>query len=306
MRDRLLDRYQPLERVLSVDDFNEGFCGWQTLFPDYDGWEDYPGKHPDIDSLARSVELTLAGGQRVDRRLPLGLRAAPMLSSLTSWDIGSQGSWNGHYALKIPTLACAGDKGVVVKRLTSPWRGRFRIETWFCFKAEHPDFRLGQTAIRSVMLCCDVMDAEGQTAAGSARWWPAMRYWNAEEGRLIGRWQIQTRGSGGVFDGPWTDLEDGAQRLAFNRSPTKYQWHYLRLTFDLGSHTYVDFHCSGRDFAVAGLRHEPEPPLPGYRGSTDRCWGLVAVCFAVETGEDRRSFLFLDSVVVSADQGAAA
>jgi hypothetical protein len=297
MRDRLLDRYNPLPRILCVDDFSEGFCGWQTLFPDYDGWEDYEDRVPGIDSLARSVHLTQEGGQRVDRKLPLGIRAVPMLTSLTSWDIGTQGSWNGAYALKIPTLPRAGEKGTAVKRLTSPWRGQVRIETWFSYKAEHPDFRLGDQAIKSVMLCCDVMDSETQASPGSARWWPAVRYLNTD-----GRWQFQTRGSGGVFDGPWTDVPEGEQKLAFNRSPTKYQWHYLRLTFDLVTHEYVDFHCYGRDFSVRGHRHEPEPPLPGYRASTDRCQGLIAVCLAVEAAEDRRCFLLLDSVVVSATE----
>jgi hypothetical protein len=305
MRDRLLDRYQPLPRVLCVDDFSDGFCGWQTLFPDYDGWDDYPGKHPSLDSLRRSVELTLAGGQRVDRKLPLGIRAVPMLTSLTSWDIGKQGSWNGNYALKIPTLARAGEKGTAVKRLTSPWRGQVRIELWFSYKAEHPDFRLGDTAIRSFMFCFDVMDLPDQASPGPPRWWPAVRYLNAENGSLIGKWQIQTKGSGGVFDGPWTDIVNGQQELAFNRSPTKYQWHYLRLTFDLATHRYIDFHCYGRDFDVADLTHVPDPPLPGYRASTDRCTGLIAACLGIEAAEDRRCFLLLDSVVISASEESA-
>lgn len=304
MRDCLLDRYQPLAHILSLDDFNDGFCGWQTLFPDYDGWDDYPGRHPELDSLSRSVDLTHAGGQRVDRKLPLGVRAVPMLSSLTSWDIGTQGSWNGNYVLKIPTLPRTGEKGTAVKRLTSPWRGRVRIETWFSFKAEHLDFRLGDAAIRSFMICGDVMDHDFQRSPGSARWWPSVRYRNVENGEFTGRWQLQTHGSGGVFDGPWTDVPDGAQKLAFNRSPTKYQWHYLRLTYDLLHHSYVDFHCYGREFDVKGLRHEPDPPLPGYRASTDRCAGLMAFCLGIEAEQDRRCFLLIDSIVISADEGS--
>ena len=303
MRERILDRYQPLPHILSLDDFNDGFCGWQTLFPDYDGWVDYPGKHPDLDSLSSSIELTHAGGQRVDRRLPLGVRAVPMLTSMTSWDIGTQGSWNGNYALKIPALPRTGDKGIAVKRLTSPWRGRVRFETWFSYKAGHEDFHLGDTAIASILFCTDVMDHDFQHSQGSARWWPSVRYLNYEQNSLVGRWQIQTSGAVGVFDGPWTDIPDGAQALAFNRSPTKYQWHYLRLTYDLRSHSYVDFHCYGREFNVKGLRHEPDPPLPGYRASTDRCAGLIAVCMGVEAAQDRRCFLLIDSVVISADEG---
>mgnify|MGYP005847510531 CR=1 FL=1 len=76
--------------------------------------------------------------------------------------------------------------------------------------------------------------------------------------------------------------------------------HLLRLTYDLSTHEYEEFHCCGRDFDVAGLRHVPDPPLPGYRASTNRCAGLNAVCLGVEAAEDRRCFLLVDSVVLSA------
>ena len=53
-------------------------------------------------------------GQRIDRKFPLGPRGVPMLSSLTSWDVGTAGSWDGGYALKIPTIAQARNKGLIV------------------------------------------------------------------------------------------------------------------------------------------------------------------------------------------------
>lgn len=86
----------------------------------------------------------------------------------------------------------------------------------------------------------------------------------------------------------------------FNRSPTKYQWHYLRLTLDLARHEYVDFHCAGQEFDVAGRKHIQDPPLVGWRSSTDKCPGLVGCQFVIQTNSDERCFLYLDSVVASA------
>jgi len=303
--DPMLSRYDPLERILLVDEFDHGMNGWQTLFPDYDGCEDYPERYPPVEPLDQLLERSREDASlRVDRRIPIGRRAVPMLSSLTSWDLGSQGSWSGSYALKIPTLARTGDKGLAVKRLTWPYPSKFRIETYFCYKADSSDFRLGEREMRSFFLAFDVMDPHHGLPEGAkpSRWWPGVRYHNAQDGELIQRWQAMLSGSEGVIDGPWDYLLDGQQDLGFNRSPTKYQWHYLRLTFDLGKHEYVDFHCYGKEFDVAGKQHDMTPPLSGFRASTDKCPGLVAILFGAEADRDKRCFLYLDSVVVSVSE----
>jgi hypothetical protein len=301
LSDPLLGRYNPLERILVVDDFDSGMHGWQALFPDYDGWDDYPERYEPVPTVPDIVAMSSGDpALRIDRRILLGKRGVPMLSTLTSWDIGSQGTWDGTYALKIPTLPLAGNKGLAVKRLTLPERGKLRVETYFTYKAEPSDFRIGEHDIRSFFLAFDVMDPHHIRERGEepVRWWPAVRYFNDPAG---GRWQMMLHGSGGVMDGPWDDLPDGRQDLGFNRSPTKYQWHYLRLTFDLTSHCYVDFHCYGKEFEVAGKQHVFDPPLTGFRASTERCPGLVATIFGIEAEQDKRCFLYLDSVVVSAE-----
>lgn len=305
--DHLLSRYDPLDRLLAVNDFNAGIHGWQTLFPDYDGWEDYPGRYEHVEPLKTILDKSrVDAGMRVDRRIPTGKRGVPMLSTLSTWDIGTQGTWNGCYALKIPTIARAGDKGLAVKRLTWPNGGLVRIETYFTYKAEPSDFRLGETDIRSFIVAFDAMDPHHIKREGKnpLRWWPAVRYHNAQDGALIQRWQMMLHGSGGVLDGPWDDLPDGRQDLGFNRSPTKYQWHYLRLTFDVDRHEYVDFHCYGQEFDVAGKQHIMDPPLVGWRSSTDKCPALLALVFGIEADTDKRCFLYLDSVVVSASESA--
>jgi len=304
--DPLLGRYTPLPRVLCVDRFSEGMHAWQAYFPDYDGAAAYEGRHPHLESLDGMLGTTLGGvPQRIDRKFPIGPRAVPMLSSLTSWDVGTAGSWDGAYALKLPTLAQARTKALMVKRMGSPWRGKFRIETYFTYKAEPSDFRLGERDVHSFFIAFDVMDSHDVRAQGREpiRWWPSIRYLNCENGELVRKWQANFHGSEGVLNGPWADIPGGQQDLGFNRSPTKYQWHYLRFTFDLENHTYVDFNCAGKEFDVAGRKHEMEPPLVGYRGSTDLCSGLVNAGIGIETNSDKRCFLYLNSVVFSASEG---
>lgn len=304
--DRLLSRYNPLERILCADDFDTGFHGWQTYYPDYDGWEDYPERNPELDPVLSSLGQSQQDANlRVDRRIPTGPRGIVMRSTLTSWDVGTYGTLDGTYALKIPTIAQAGNKGLALKRMTCPFNRKFRVETYFTYKAEPSDFHLGETDIRSFMLCHDVMDLHHikQQGTDPLRWWPSVRYHNAEEGALVQQWQGNFQGGKGVLDGPWEDLKDGHQELGFNRSPTKYQWHYLRFTFDLATHEYVDFYCFGQEFDVAGRKHIPTPPLVGHRASTDKCAGLVNVAFAIESNSNKRCFLYLDSVVISASEG---
>jgi len=302
--DPRFSRYNPLERILHFDDFNTGLHGWQGYFPDYDGWEDYSGRYQPVDSVMQAVEKGRHDpAMRVDRKLPFGPRAVPMLSSLTSWDVGSAGGLTGTYALKVPTLPLAGSKVFAQKRLGSPWRGKFRVETWFCFKADASDFQLGETDIRALYLTFDVMDLHHVQAPGQPprRWWPALRYHNAEAGQLVRRWQANI-GSEGVKDGPWEYLADGNQDLGFNRAATKYQWNYLRFTFDLARYEYVDFHCHGKEFDVRGRRHDPDPPLRGWRAGTDKCPGLVGTGFGIEAALNKRCYLYLDGVVVSASE----
>ncbi len=302
--DPRLSRFTPLERILHWDDFNTGQHGWQAYFPDYDGWDDYPGRYAPVDPVSGLVEQARRDpGIRIDRQLPLGPRGVPMLSSLTSWDVGSANALTGTYALKVPTLARTGSRAFAQKRLGSPWRGKFRVETWFCYKADPADFRLGDTDVRALYLTFDVMDLYHVRDEGAEprRWWPALRYLNADDGRLVGRWQANA-GATGVKDGVWEDLPDGRQDLGFNRAATKYQWNYLRFTFDLVRREYVDFHCHGKEFAVRGRRHEPEPPLTGWRASTDKCPGLIGTGFGIETAADKRCFLYLDAVLVSASE----
>ena len=303
--DPVLGKYDPLERILSVDDFDTGQHGWAPYFPDYDGWEDYEERYPPVEGLGGILERTRERtiDDRIDRRFPIGPRSIPQISNLPTWDVGTYGSW-GSYALKIPTLAVAGSQGVAKKRLGCRWNAKFRVETYFTFKAEASDFRLGETDIEYVSLTFDVHDPDWVRGSGREprRWWPGVRYHNAEDGDLVQRWMLNTRGSVGTMDGPFDYVADGEQKLGYNRSPTKFQWHYLRFTFDLSRYEYVDLNCNGKELDVAGKRHVFDPPLTGFRASTDKTQGLVLPTFGIRTASDKRAFLYLDSVVISASE----
>ena len=72
-----LSRFDPLPRIIAFDDFDRGFCGWTQLVGNY--------------------EHTL------DSMLPgYAQHSQAMLSTLSTWDFGSHGSFDGSYASSSP------------------------------------------------------------------------------------------------------------------------------------------------------------------------------------------------------------
>lgn len=271
--DAVLGKYSPLERILSVDNFDDGQHGWTG----YDCHDPSASTH-----------------HRVGRTPPDNARSVPQLSNLPMWDVGTYGSWDT-YALKIPTLPRAGHRGVAVKRPVSSWYKKLRVEAYFTYAADPSDFRFGETDVHSFFISFRIDDQ-----VRNQRWTPAVRYLNSVDGALVQKWQAMYEGSWGDADERWDDLTSGHQKLGFNRSPTKFQWHYVRLTFDLERNQYCDFNCYGKEFPVDdrpfAVNHPPEwsPLIEGRHGS------LVSPAFAVEARNDKRCYLYLDSVVVSA------
>jgi len=288
--DSRLGRYDPLERILLFDDFDRGLNGWQTYFPDYDGWDDYQGRYAPVEPLNEILEKSVDRAVRVDRRLPIGPRGLPMLSSPASG--GAYGTGSGIQSLKIPTLPYAGYKAFAQKRIGSPWRGKFRVECTFALEVE----------AAALYLTFDVMDLHRAAGPTPQRWWPALRYHQSEGGRRVQTWQYH-QGAKGVKDGPWEDIPNGSQEFGGGDPPGGGRWHMLRYTFDLGRHELTDLACDGREFPVAGLPPGPRPPLEGWRASTDKCSGLIGTAFGVEASVDQRCSLYLESILVSGTIG---
>ena len=274
--DLRLSRFDPLERIILLNDFDDGLNGWTELIGNYEN------------SLASMLA-------------PYRDLRPPMLSSATVWDTGTGGSLDGTYALKVATRARAGHQAVAVKRLTWRQLGCIQLEAYVACKPEASELQLGDLDVRGFGLLFDLQNEHGRAM-------PHLRYHNAQDGQPRRRWQYKATTppraqigasgkTGSVYhlhpDG-WIDLPAAEQTLCYNELPTKLNWHYLRLLVDLTTTQYLEFQCNDRTYDLSALpliRTPPEPTLP--------C--MLNMAFFVEAGSDKRAFLYVDSVVLSTD-----
>ncbi len=302
--DRGLERYTPLARVMTYDDFDTGFNGWMDLTPNF--------VYDDYESFESYVDLSSW--------------APTMLSSAAMRFASSHGSMEGTYSLKLTTAPTGGphtepprpgSMGHAIKRLSRIGDPTMiQIETWYAYTPAQDRVGLGEEDIRAFGFFFDVQDAE-------YRYMPGVRYVNSLGGNLVKKWQYYQVADGvtpedwnfGVTDGwcvPGVDnqwygrrFEDGSadgyqwvpggeQDLLYNESPDKINWIYLRLTVDVRKREYVELQSMDRVFDLRGI----SPTLtPGYT-SIDN---LINPVFFVETDTDRSVHLFLDSVVYSTE-----
>jgi hypothetical protein len=176
-----------------------------------------------------------------------------------------------------------------------------RIETHFGFKPEANELELSETAVRAVGFLFDLQDDE-------RRLLPRIRYLNAEHGEMIGKWQIKTEGPprqevGGsgktaslshYANQGYSDVPGAAQQLCYNELPTKMNWHYLAIDFDLQEMRFTNVTCNDKSFDCSMMQPFVLPAWPNLRG-------LLNTIFFVETDADKRAFLYLDSVLFSAE-----
>lgn len=302
--DRQLERFNPLERVVTFDDFDRGFNGWVDLTPNF--------VYDDYESFESVVDLTSWA--------PAMLSSAPMRFA------ASHGSMEGTYSLKLTTAPSAaphteppanGSMGVAIKRLSrfgDP--SKIQIEAWYTYTPAQDRFGTGEEDIRAFGFFFDVQDSEH-------RYMPGVRFVNSLGGKLVKRWQYWkvsddvTRADWnyGVEDGwcaPGVDnlwygrrhadgssdgfqwLPEGEQDLLYNESPDKFNWLYLRLLVDVEKREYVELQSMDRVFDLRGIQPTLAPP---YR-SIDN---LINPVFFIETDTDRSVHLFLDSVVYSTE-----
>lgn len=302
--DRELERFNPLARVITHDDFDTGYNGWLDLTPNF--------VYDDYESFESAVDLSSWPPNQ--------------LSSASMRFASSHGSMEGTYSLKISTAPTGGphtepprpgSMGHAIKRLS-----RFgdpsliQIEAWHAYTPTQDRFGIGENDIRAIGFFFDVQDAE-------YRYMPGVRYVNALGGRPVRRWQYYrvadavTRADWnfGVEDGwclPGVDnqwygrrfadgsadgyqwIPGGEQSLIFNESPDKINWLYFRLTVDVRRREYVELQSMDRTFDLRGL----SPTLvPGYASIGD----LINPVFFIETDTNRSAHLFLDSVVYSCE-----
>lgn len=277
-----LSRFDPLPRIICLDDFDRGFCGWTQLVGNYED---------DLDAM-------LPGYAQ---------HSSPMLSTIGNWDSGSHGGVDGDYVLKIATPPRAGAQNVAIKRLTFRQPGPIRLEAYVTFKPEASELRLSETDIRSFGFLFDLQGSD-QAGPGSERVMPHVRFLNASDGEHVQKWQLKRQAVPIVPIGTdnktishyhlapdgWEDLKGGEQRLCYNEIPTKINWHYLRFDFDLATMQCTHFQCNDRVFDVSGFDSLRIPAMKNL-------WCMLNIAFFAETDTDKRAFLYLDSVCLSGD-----
>lgn len=299
--DQGLSRYQPLETVVCYDDFDKGTNGWVDLTPNF--------TLPGFNARESIIDKTNWG--------------PTMLSTATFPYVGTHGSMNGTYSLKLTTRPiaaahqdppAAGSMGHAIKRLSMhKKRGLTQLEMWYAYKPEQDRIGLGPKDVRAFGVFVDVQDE-------SNRYFMGVRYINSANGQLQQRWQLMQaadvtneewaygtsgdwcvrgidpiwygrRYPDGSADG-YVDVPDGHQELCYNESDDKINWLYLRLLLDLQKREYVELQSADRVFDLRGLKPTLVDPYA-------RIEGLLNPSVWVEADTDRRAFLFVDSVVIS-------
>lgn len=270
-----LSRFDPLGRIVYHADFNRGYCGFTETIGNYEG---------DLDTILPGMNFR-----------------PPQLSNYTMWDTGTGGSIHGTYSLELATAPKAGAVTAATKRLT--WRKlcRVRIEAYFGIKSEPRAMVLTETDVRAFGFLFDLQTDD-------RRLLPRLRYLNAENGKLVGQWQIKTDhpqkheigGSGKTASishyAPvgYTAIPGARQELCQNELPSKMNWHYLAATFDLTSMRFTEVRCNDKAYDTSAIAPFELPAWPNLRG-------LLNTIFFVETDVDKRAFLYLDSVVFSSE-----
>lgn len=296
-------QYQPLSRVICDDDFDRGYCGWLDLTPNF------------------TLEKFGARTSIIDKTQwgPI------MLSSATFGYVGTHGSMNGTYSLKLATRPVAapyeepprpGSMSHAIKRLSvNGPKGLRQIEMWYAYTPEQDRIGLSEQSIRAFGVFCDVQDEEHRYFLGA-------RYLNSVNGNLKQQWQYMQssevtdeqwaygtsgdwckrgvdpmwygrRNSDGSTDG-FQFVPGGRQQLCYNESDDKINWLYLRLLFDTAKREYVELQSGDQVFDLRGQR-------PTFVAPYARIRGLFNPGIWVEADEQRRVFLFVDSVVISSD-----
>ena len=297
-------RFNPLPRLIALDDFNSGLHGWTELIGNYNA-------RGDLDSVTAHM---------VDFR-------PPQLSSATFFDVGTHGALSGTYSMKLATRPLAGHTAVAIRRLTMAQRGLVQLETHFAYKAEahseenqaarqagtgswdgnvHPS----EQQFGAFTLGSDLCDPDG------VRYHCVLRYQNTatDAGSFVRSWRYplipeptpRDHLAGKIaltttddFTAPgaenWADLDDGIQSFCFNEVPTKINWHYLRWQIDTEARRNVELQVNDRLYDLSNV------PVSPYEERYEALENLLNFYISVRTHTNVRNFLFLDSVLVSVD-----
>lgn len=175
-----------------------------------------------------------------------------------------------------------GSMDQALNRLSRHTEARYlQFEMWSTYKPEQDRPGFSEKDIRAFGVLWDLQDEE-QWEHGQKGWhrigidplWYGRRY------------------SDGHTDG-FQPVPDSFQRLCYNESDDKSNWLYFRLLFDMERREYVELQSGRRTFDLRGLAPTPADPYANIGE-------LLNASVRIETDTDRREFLFVDSVVISA------
>ncbi len=303
-----LSKYNPLPRILTFDDFNEGTNGWVELSGNYDG-------RGSLESLEKTF---------TDMR-------PPQLSNANFFDVGTHGSMTGTYSLKLATRPLPGHTAVGIRRLTMSGRGKLQIEAYLTYKAEAT---VGggeeENSFGDITWDANQHPSEAQFGAftiatdlcgdNGIRYHNVMRFQNTDaDHHTVKRWmypvvpeptpherfgtddEVGSDDDSGLlrdFTAPDPDAWEAigeVQETCYNEVPTKTNWHYIRFLIDTETRSNIELQFNN---TVIDLR---DVPVPVYDDKWEALDNLLNVYFSVRTLAHKRNLLFLDSVVISAD-----
>lgn len=299
-----LSKYSPLETIVCYDDFDRGACGWTDLTPNF--------TLDNFDARKSIIDKAKWG--------------PPMLSTATFGYVGTHGSMDGLYSLKVGTKPVAakytevplpGSMGHAIKRLSRHKDfTKLQFEMWYAYTPEQDRTGLAEQSIRAFGAFFDYQDTESRSHMG-------VRYLNSVDGELAQRWQcfqnapdvtdrewgygsdVEWAKSGvdamwygrrrqdGTTDG-FAEIPGGKQLLCYNEADDKINWLYLRFVIDVKERRYLEMQSGDLIIPMDGLApHKVEPYA--------RITGLMNPGVWIETDLDRSVFLYVDSVVISVE-----
>ncbi len=313
-----LYRFDPLEQIIFHDDFDEGLQGWVVLTPNLrqDALDYFPAQKRFADWGPPMLSSATFGY--------VGTHGS--ISGTYSMKIATR-----PIAGKPDQQPVPGSIGHAIKRLTFLKRQLLRCELWYTFKAEQDRPGLGENDIRAFGFFWDVQDGEKRyfpgvrylNAAGGTmqQRWQIFRAtegsdedWGGMGQSAPGADPEETAGGNRVYlrrgiDSQWLgkrypdgggdgfmDVPDGHQKLVYNETIDKINWHYLSLTVDLAKREYVELRSVNRVFDLRGIQPTIVDPYP-------RIDYLLNPVLWIEAGSNRRVFLYVDSIVNSTGKG---
>jgi hypothetical protein len=288
-----ISRFRPLRRILFYDDFDGGINGWVELQANHNG---------NLDDLRPGFN---------DLR-------PPQLSSCTFFDVGTHGSLNGTYSLKLATRPKPFHAAAALKRFTYSRPCRVQVEMWFTYKPEQTfggDSHWNGNASPTELNFGDItLNTDICGGVGGPRYMLVLRYANTDpEGKLVQKWMYNTslepttkmfregRVPPQILDhhvrnvNDWRDVPGGHQPLCFNELATKVNWHYLRWIFDLRTRKHEELQVNELTMDLRDI------PVLTYDQQYYAANHLLNLVVDVRTHKAVRNFLFIDSVLVSED-----